>query len=300
MHTSLSNCLNLLYPDATASVSLQGVMLSYFKGNNVFTTRMIKCEDHDLMIDIFMVPRSFSGADNLPMPQPLSIHQSVSMITINELDPSEDMASAGVLTHKNFKVPFKRAPCKGEEVDLRDFRWIVDLNSEEFHDRQLSFRNCEGAGGMWGDPSPVISVDTGIVYTQGVSTELLYRRDEEGRLNPLGRIAYRAGIDIRSRLLQVTVQDQNGTSVFNWSKLDKFFYLIQISNTCHIKHDAKRPEDTAGKSDFDLFYDYVSDPVLSHRRFDLQACVGNFDTVNSVLDSYPDICIFGYLGGPYQ
>lgn len=298
MHTSLSNCLNLLYQDATASVSLQGVMLSYFKSNNVFETRMIKCDNHDLRIDIFKVPRWVSGSDARKRPRPISHHQSVTSITIEELPHSEGAGSEGVLTFKNFKIPFSRVPVREDKVDYRDFRWTVDLNSEEFHDRQLSFRLADGTEPI--NSSPYMSINTGTVYTQAVSTEVLYRRDEEGRHMPLGRIAYRSGIDIRSPRLKVTVHDQNGCRPYVWSKLDDSLYLIQITNMCHIDHAPDRPEDTAGKSDFDLFYNYVTDPVISHRRFDLQACVGDFGDTPPALDSYPDICIFGYLGGPHR
>lgn len=302
MSRYFSNALNLLYPDATATVSLQGLMLSDFKGTREFRTRVLKCKDHDLLIDIFMTPRCIPCPDPDDLPCPIRVPPSIQSILIRELEPEEKMPRTGVLSYKNFDVPFSRVADPCESVDFKDFRWIMDLNGEEFHDRQLVLKTPDEGGGKKTILSPLISIDSGTVYTQAVSTEVLFRRDEEGRHNPLGRIGYRTGVDIRSKVLEITIIDDNGKIFYKreWTRNDDFIYLIQVSNTCHLKPNVENPEETAGKSDFDLFYDQLKDPVIDHRRYDLQECIGDANDPNPKLDGYPTICLNGYRSGENQ
>lgn len=300
MHRKLSTCINQLNPNATATVSLQGLMISYFKLNGKFMTRVIKCEDHHLRVDIFKVPRVASREQVACLPPPIEVHDSVRTIRIRELETEAGRPSTGVLTYKNFNTPFTRTPATGSRVDFKDFRWIVDLNSDEFHNRQLKFKRRRERIITRKSIAPMISINSGTVYTQAVSSEILFSRDEEGRHKLLGRIAYRTGIDIMSARLSVTVTDDKCHHKYEWTNLDDHFYLIQVSNNCSLKPvDKKMPELTAGKSDFDLFYDLLRDPVIDHRRYDLQACVGDANAPRPQMDGFPEICILGYLGGVY-
>ncbi|MGE0102564.1 MAG: hypothetical protein AB7H86_07140 [Blastocatellales bacterium] len=302
MFKNLSQRLNLLYPDVTATVSLQGFMLSCFDGTKKFKVGIPRCLDHDLHIDIFKVPRSVPDKVSLEWRSVLSIPTSIdkaTILTIEEEEPADGLTGSGVVSYKYFDKKFSRMKKKPSINQEKDFRWVLDLNGEEFHNRPLKLLTKRARRGQVKDFSKVIEFNTGTVYTQAISREILFRRDEEGRLKPLGRIAHRTGIDIRSRSLRIGYS-KNGTVAAEHQKLEwdmDYFYYIHISNTCHIEHDPKEPEKTAGKTDFDLFYDLMSDPVVGHRKYDLQSCIDHRFEPDSRLDGFPDICILGFFGG---
>lgn len=305
--------LNMLYPDATATISLQGLMLFCFDRERRCQIAVLRCDDHDLTFDIFKVPRSSDArrAEKIRIDSRISLDCD---IKISAKNPKEE----GILSYKDFSIPFDRRDRSPAPDNINDFRWIVNLEGEEFHNRKLKFIE---SGKSWfienlkelfqdrdidysrllpeakqttiKELKPIIYVDAGTVYTQAISSEMLLRRDEESRHEMFGRVAYRIGVDIRCEELTI-----NNDSGFNRSLKHStdFLHVIQITNMCSLKPRPENPELTAGRSDFDLFYDVVRDPVINHRRYDLQGCINPTTPDNPGQDGYPDICIGSYMG----
>lgn len=299
MPGKLSSCLNLLHPEPTLSVTLQGFMLACFEGTKKFKVGIPACPDHDLRIDIFRLPRKAPEMDPSEWQVVKSIPSSVRKISILEGGPDGKTPGPGVTSYKYFEGQFSRFRKRLSKKQRRDFRWMVDLNGEEFHNRPLTLLETADRTGQAKIISPVIEFNTGTVYTQAVSSEILFRRDEDGRVKPLGRIAYRTGIDIGSPKLTIGYTTSDGAEEMPLvieRDADSFYHLV-ITNTCHIRHSSQKPEETAGKTDFNLFYDLMRDPVIPHRQYDLQSCIDSSIRSDSRLDGFPDICILGYFGG---
>ncbi|MBK9316075.1 MAG: hypothetical protein IPM55_17800 [Acidobacteria bacterium] len=305
--------LNMLYPDATATISLQGLMLFWFDRERRCQIAVLRCDDHDLTFDIFKVPRSSAArrAEKIGIDRQISLDCDIKISAKNSKEE-------GILSYKDFSTPFDRQDRSPAPDNINDFRWIVNLEGEEFHNRKLEFIEpgkpsimdilkelfqSQGSDHTHLLPEakqtaikelkPMIYVDAGTVYTQAISSEMLLRRDEESRHEMFGRVAYRIGIDIRCEELTIS-NDSGFNRLLNHST--DFLHVIQITNLCSLKPRPENPELTAGRSDFDLFYDVVRDPVINHKRYDLQGCINPGIPDNPGQDGYPDICIGGYMG----
>lgn len=319
MYISPSDSLNLLYPDATATISLQGLMLFCFDRERRCQIAVLRCHDHDLTFDVFKVPRS--SPDECT--GKTRIDHQISLDCDIKISPKKSR-DQGILSYKDFGSAFDRSDRSPTPDNINDFRWIVDLEGEEFHDRKLELiesgrsrfieilkelfnREGDDYSSLLSNAKqptikelkPIIYVNAGTVYTQAISSEMLLRRDEEGRHKMFGRVAYRIGIDIRCEELTIS----NGSNGSNGSNNNlnlvhskDTLNVIQITNMCSLKPRPEYPELTAGRSDFDLFYDVIRDPVINHRRYDLQGCINPGTPDNPAQDGYPDICIGGYTG----
>lgn len=289
--------LNMLYPDATATISLQGLMLFWIDRKRRCQISILRCEDHDLTMDIFQVPRTSTAKSSAisPMNHNISLNKDVIISAEKAKDTKEP--KTGILSYKDFSSTFNRTDRSPVPGNINDFRWIINLEGEEFHNRKLEFiqsgRTSAKVRKNIKNLTPMITVDDGTVYTQAISSEMLLRRDEEGQIKMFGRVAYRIGIDIRSE--KVFINNKNGKKLPLVYKPD-ILHVIQISNMCSLEPKPENPESTAGRSDFDLFYDVVRDPIINHRRYDLQGCVNPRTPDNPGQDGYPDICIGGYMG----
>jgi hypothetical protein len=196
-----------------------------------------KVEDHYLSIVI----REFSGSSDLGIVKHnLSYKQN---IVIESVEPVEQK----VVWYA--KPDFDRL---GNTGDPQDFRWIIDLEGKEFHDKQLL-----GVGDAGGNSllTPRISIKDGICYSRLKTVERYQRVNlQTGDVLQLGKLELVAGFDLLRSNSEtgVVIRNEGGESV-TLAKSVGVRYEVEISNICE-------PGYCEGEADFPLYYETLRDP----------------------------------------
>jgi hypothetical protein len=152
--------------------------------------------------------------------------------------------------------------------DEHDFRWVVDLEGSDFHDRRLEIRQL--TDGRRSVLQPKIFISDGVLYAETRTDEQIVRVSEGVRERVIGRVAFKVGADLfPGDGGKVELRNRNDLQRQRAIVLDRGPYTrhhITIENICqeHGDHDG---------SDFNLLYNAVSDP--DGRQFELRRVVEN-------------------------
>ena len=268
---------------AAVTISFSGLALSCINQKDEYEFGIIGCDRHRPVFDIqkiYLDPKTMTPINSELVDHSLSLNDD---IEIEVLNPEQ----AGVLKFAppafNWLPEFDRLNDKGDE---EDFRWVVDLEGEEFHNEKLEFK----------DPSqikPRIFISSGILYTEIIADEIMARVSANGRQGPwsLGRVAFRVGMDVICKSVDggVILRNKNDQSeacppLMNGLNNDPpNKYLITIENLCTFDRNRAKPG-----TDFRHFYDVLRDS--DDREFDLQRVVDNAGRgdLGKVTDNRPD------------
>jgi hypothetical protein len=146
--------------------------------------------------------------------------------------------------------------------DPEDFRWIMDLQGEDFHGEHLRLKR---GGAQETYLRPRISVPSAIIYTLD-KTPTKYRRfkyPDDPTQRPIGKIADRVGADILCRpdahgqkLVQLKIAGYRDYDLYrNTADGNGFRYSVKISNLCR-----RTGEPLCGdQSDFPAYYKVSED-----------------------------------------
>lgn len=227
--------------------------------------------------------------------------EEVPLTTENyEINPKEDLQiialnpkpSATPIYEYNGAELFDRPKNLG---DPEDFRWIIDLEGNEFHKGKLNPKRDGYKSKLF--------LTHGVFYTLTKTFEFYGKKVTKGmgRGNPpnfLGKLAHNVGIDIVCDKVNGSVIFKNNRSQ-NQLALPRELgcrYEIAIENSCD-EHDQTHT------SDFPLLYRAVSDP--KGLEFDLVTAVPQghawataeafTDNRSFFLDGEPEVCNQSYL-----
>ncbi|MCA1577728.1 MAG: hypothetical protein LC794_10255 [Acidobacteria bacterium] len=127
-------------------------------------------------------------------------------------------AESGIRTYLNGGSAFERQT----HNDDRDFRWIMDLEGQEFYGRDLSAEMATKK------LMPIITVPHGEFYTR-LKSPPLSRFTETGEPTPFGAVAAAIGCDIRLDGGAVDLTSANGEPLFTFASYPNTIY--EITNT---------------------------------------------------------------------
>jgi hypothetical protein len=288
------------HKEAVVTISFSGLALSCInkKKNNRYEFGILGCERHNPVFDIqkiYLDPKTMIPISSRLMPHSLSLADDIEIEVVNP-------GQVGVSKHE--KGDFDRLNDKdkygNEKNDLEDFRWIVDLEGEEFHNKKLEIKDRSKL-------KPRIFINSGTLYSEKITDEIiaLVPVNHKSKIKPLGRVAFKVGLDIKRSNAEesgVILRNKNNPDNFvelrsrlNENPLKK--YQITIENLCYESGDG-------GGTDFLLFYDVIRDP--DERKFDLQRIVDNGargnpgitipDRNDLSLDTPPLNCFTVFLG----
>jgi hypothetical protein len=148
--------------------------------------------------------------------------------------------------------------------DAEDFRWIMDLQGEDFHGEHLRLKRGGAEDTVL---RPRISIPSAIFYTLD-KTQHQFRRytdPEDPAPRPIGKIADRVGADILCRpgekgqkLVTLKIAGQKDLELFrNTKEGSAFRYWIRITNLCRYTDDGKPV--CPDQSDFPHYYRVAED-----------------------------------------
>jgi hypothetical protein len=147
-----------------------------------------------------------------------------------------------------------------DEGDPEDFRWIVDLQGDDFHKEKLKLKKGSGISLL----RPRITIPDGIFYNVEKTPEI-YRRITRGRpgTKAIGKIANAVGCDIvcshedEGGRVEVTIGSEDPFILSRDTDEGKGFrYHIWITNLC--RQDKGRTA-CSDESDFRLYYQVAVD-----------------------------------------
>lgn len=275
---------------ATVTISVVGLALTCINRlkQNQCEVGMLRCDRHSPVMDIQKIKLDY-GRKN-PKCSSLFRH-SLNLdenIFINVEGPHKTDCRKGVVTY--IRREFDRLNDTGDE---EDFRWIADLEGEEFHNRELKIKQRSLI-------KPMIFISEGTLYTRQKTYESLARVPINGTTAPvkvLGRFGYGMNIDITCPkdgkvILSNNPDSESPDCSISLRQEDDIQYLVTIENHCHIADEVEG-------TDFRLFYDAVKDP--SGKQFDLRrivetGCYAEPEDVteqfmNAALDGFPQQCL---------
>ena len=208
---------------------------------------MVQVDDHTRKITIFRINPNSSEVVIFG-PQELANNNE---IIIEAAEPVERGAFPYPRTAEGYQ--FDRVADKG---DPEDFRWIIDLQGEEFHGPELKLKRADDEENLL---RPRIYVPHGIFYTYQKTCDKYIRLPRKGQTaeRPLGKLADKIGADLVCtpgsnvivKIADITTQTLSPT-------IAGFRYRIEITNLC--------ASDPSGlpvirKSDFPNYYKVAAD-----------------------------------------
>jgi hypothetical protein len=284
---------------ANVTISVAGIALCRTQRHDHFEINFLRCDRHNLVLDIQEIeldPVTRSPVRASLKPHSLRLDKD---IAIDVVYPDKDgslQIQRGVSTYLGRE--FDRLNDTG---DPEDFRWIVDLEGPEFHNRKLRIKNLA-------ELVPAVFVSSGIVYTKQKTDETFARISVNGKPAPiaLGKFAHGINVDItcpKGGEVRLSNRSDNALSesraghAVSLPQSDDIKYLITIENHCDVAGESE-------STDFRLFYDVVEDP--EEKKFDLRRIVatGRYGMPDSALkeqgdfalDGYPQNCLTGKVG----
>ncbi|MFL6214353.1 MAG: hypothetical protein ACJ74J_10735 [Blastocatellia bacterium] len=284
---------------ANVTISVAGIAICRTHKRNQFEFGFLRCDRHSLTLDIQEIeldPVTRSPVHSSLKPHLLRLDQDIS---IDVVYPEKDgglQFQRGVSTYTGGQ--FNRL---GDIGDAEDFRWIVDLEGPEFHNRKLRIKNLA-------ELAPTLFISNGILYTKQKTDEAFARISAQGKSSPvaLGKFAHGINTDITcpeggeviiSNRPDNRLPARGDCNAVRLPQSDVIKYLITIENHCDATDESER-------TDFRLFYDVLEDP--EEKEFDLRRIVatGRYGMPDAALkeqgdfalDGYPQNCLTGKLG----
>lgn len=272
---------------ATATIWFSGLALLSIneQQQNRCEFSLLRCDSsHRPNLDIQEVYLDASGA---PISSQLVPH-SLSLEGLISIEANLSTAQ-GVSLYKP-TAEFNRLADQGDE---EDFRWIPNIEGQEFHNTDLQIKPAA-------EIDPILVVSDGSLYTLRKTDEKFARMSvgPNPSLVPLGKIGYKIGIDITCHN-NGSIVISNGSETVSLPKILNVRYMITVENHCTV------PDDSFVGTDFQLFYDVLEPPP--HGKFDLRRMIDNgpnpipsgvLAESNFVFDGAPEICTGVFKGFP--
>jgi hypothetical protein len=280
---------------STATISLKGLGIFCFNEQGAFEGAFVRRPTHAYIIEI----KEQGDASSKPQ---TTIFEFDGDVDIQVLKPVREGA------RRYQKGDFDRS---SDANDMRDFRWIVDMEGPELHDEPMSATERRPTQSGTGQLSR-LTINAGTFYAKRVSQETyaLVRLDD-GSVPPrfFGSVCEDVGAEIecadaetdeeQSGLL-ITLRGRRTQQQVLLPRIEGLKYEIIFSNDC-----PDVPGERPDGSDFRIFYDVIRDSYS--RRFDLAFAVDPDDprAVNGVpldeaatkfKDKYGLVCNKVYLG----
>lgn len=277
---------------ATATIDFSGLALICINSRkrNRCEVSFLDCERHTPALDIQKVtlsPATGAAISSSVVSHSLNLAETISIQVVRP-------AASGVRGYKNERIDFKRRQERGDE---EDFRWVVDLEGEEFHDQRLSVKDPSKLGAR-------VVISDGVLYTKVRTQEQFARVSVDSDPPPkfLGKLAYKISTDIEcfdggEIVLTDESRGASGREAVVLRKTPNTRYVISIDSECDRRGDFEG-------TDFRLFYDVLHDP--EGEMFDLRRVVNTggrlkaeapiADEVDFSLDGFPQTCLAVLLG----
>lgn len=280
-------CLD--HSEATARIIFAGLFVFCFNENGQCEVGILKHESHQPQLIIQEI-----GPDNVPRTLDHTFDLS-SDLTVEAISPLK----GGVRPY--YQPEFDRPQNVG---DPEDFKWLTDLEGDEFHGRRLDIKS-HIPGERPEALKSILYFSDGDFYSYLKSTEMYVRVPYKMPSQEifLGKTSHIVGVDIscsdeeQSGILLTDKEAGNELFLSKYRDADQEFlrYEIIFNNIC--LSPASRPD-----SDFVLYYRLLSDP--DGVMFDLRKAVKQSDyylTGKSIegtaliIDGRPIVCDSIYL-----
>jgi hypothetical protein len=280
-------CLD--HSEATGRITFAGLFVFCFNETEQCEVGILRHETHHPQLIILEI-----GPDNIPRAREHNFNLN-NDLTIEAIHPLKGGA-------KPYLQPgFNRPKNDG---DPEDFKWLTDLEGEEFHDCRLDIK-LQRAGERPEALRSLLYINHGDFYSYLKSTEL-YVRVPYQKPSPevfLGKTSHIVGVDIscsdegRSGVLlkDKTTGDELFLSKFRDEDDEILRYEIIFNNLC-------LTPTSVSESDFVLYYQLLSAP--DNVMFDLRKAVKQSERYPSgksivgtglILDGRPIVCDPIYL-----
>lgn len=224
--TNSQKCEDSVPPPGTVEITFDGLMLFHKNGNHyevgIVDAHAAPAPHHEF---------SITGASNgKPWPQP---------IDVNGL---KHLGNAWVLEVENRKtaVDVTPTPCRRKDRfdpdHDRDFCWIIDIESEEFHGKKLELKP--------GKLKPIIQISNGELFTK-LKSNTLKRKRGLGGYKEFGFVADKTGLCLtlqgnENLVLKVVGAGGRGLA---FSLPSTMYHTVEIKNVYpRPMEEAKEPE----------------------------------------------------------
>lgn len=287
---------------ATVTVSVVGLAIACINRmkKDQCEIGMLRCDRHTPVLDIQKIrldPESGEPINSCLFSHTLNLGEDIFINVKRPHARGDSHCAQGTSTY--LRRGFDRLNDTG---DNEDFRWIADLEGEEFHNRMLMIEQRSKL-------KPTIFVGEGILYTRQKTYESLARvpiNGTESPVKPLGRFAYGMNIDITcpeggelvlSNRPDIDPRDKSDDCSISLPQEDNVRYMVTIENHCNTADESEG-------TDFRLFYEALKDPT--GKQFDLRRIVETGchadpeealeQIIDFSLDGFPERCPVVFVG----
>jgi hypothetical protein len=240
------------------------LVLAFNKNKNLCEFGVVNAPDHVLRIEVVKVDPN-RGPIELP-----NISRYLPSKGNIRIDSPNSAKTHGVQFFNDLDRPFRRhigkvADMVDDTVDAQDFRWLVDLEGEEFHNKKLDLKP--------GFPNQRIIVSGGLFYTHALIDVQLVRSDNSVSESPVASpIGCNLDLDVGEEfVLTYGPDDENIVQKIILTAEKGVTYIIQIlnnpKNDQHAEHNGgSQPEDLS--THFHFYYDEAVE-VNGDKKFDI-------------------------------
>lgn len=275
--------MGLDHSKATATITLEGLLVFVVNDQKQCELAFLSCDNHELNIDVRVIlPNGFE----LPIKHSLDPKKDLAISVVNPDGTGISFFKDGVFDRK-----------KGQG-DAEDFRWVIDLEGPEFHNKALEAIPAPSSV-VGAKLTPKLFITDGQVYASDLPNEQLARKEIDTVAGPvfLGRAADIIGVDIAcldggNSSVIISNEGLTGSHV-KLPKVEGVRYRIQFVNDCDIQ--TAEP----GSTDFSLYYDVLRDPTDPTLKFDLRSTVAK-DHPSATGEPFPDSPLLAPDGSPQR
>lgn len=271
--TKQVNGLN--HSEASVTVTFEGLLALCVNDKNQAEIGALRNSHHELTMEVNTITRQRDRERTSTVRLPVKVNEDIFIEAVNASKP-------GVSLYKNEGIVFNRADGTG---DPEDFRWVMDLEGPEFHNRKLTITRPEML-------RPRIFIPTGTLYTQEIDSQPmgLTAAGDDLHWTYLGKLAKIIAADISFGAGDEVIvrSGVNGSNAIRLKRQPGTRYAIAIKNTRHTMTGIAR-------NDFHFWYDALQDNT--GKMFDLRNVVLNTGAAFPVryLDGFPESCLGGLL-----
>jgi hypothetical protein len=244
------------HSEAFVTVTFDGLIVLCLNDKRQAEVGVLKNEHHKLSMEIREVSPNGVSTTEYPI-------NGVQDLWIGSTNP----ATRGVTAYTNPRAPFNRKKGLG---DREDFRWILDMEGSELHNKKLSIASPENL-------TPTLHFTHGVFYTSKLFEENVSRVEHKSNKQPttLGKVAEKISVDIYlddNASGVVLSPEGNAAPLLMLNRKPGTRYEITVKNMPHTSTQNASMQ-ISERSHFSFYYEAIND--RSGKKFDLKVIEKN-------------------------
>lgn len=268
--------MGLDHSKATATIAFRGLLVFCINDENQCEMAFVEHTNNNLALNIRLV---FPNGVELTIKHSLLPSRGIRIETTNPDPPGVYCFKKGVFDRKN------------TEGDPEDFRWVMDVEGPEFHDKSLTITSSPSVDGA-AQLKTRLQITDCVFYANRVPGQIIARDRTDDNVTGvaaapvfLGPVADIIGADIVCKndpSSGIVLTNEEGQRLV-LPRADGIRYEIEFNNACGV------PSSPADSTDFSIYYNVLSDP--DGVTFDLRDVVDAEDE-KATGDAFEDFPIF--------